>query len=177
MIGLETYQCGLLDLLKERGPAPADPYLRRVADSRELAMLRDIAMWWRVFQLEAQCRLTARLLRRMGCFDESALSYFNGNNTSPFVEELSRDFLRYLFNHPDPLVRSTSHFEYALSQVLGSSAESFEILWDRNPDSVFLSLDRGTELPPPEVEYAYLMLVSRSIPDRISCTRRPAEID
>jgi hypothetical protein len=130
MIGLEAYQRGLLDLLKQRGPAPADAYLRRVADSRELAMLRGIAMWWRVFQLEAQCRFIARLLRRLGCFDESVLSYFNRNNTSPFVEELSRDFLRFLFTHPDPLVRSTSHFEYALSQVLTGSAERFEILWD-----------------------------------------------
>jgi hypothetical protein len=177
MIGLEIYQRGLLDLLKQRGPAPVDAYLCRVAESRELAMLRDIAMWWRVFQLEAQCRFTARLLRRMGCFDESVLSYFNGNSTSPFVEELSRGFLRSLSTHPDPLVRSTSHFEYALSQVLASSSESFAILWDRNPDSVFLSLDRGTQLPPAELDHAYLMFISESIPDRISCTRRLAEID
>jgi hypothetical protein len=177
MIGLETYQRGLLELLKQRGPAPADPYLRRVADSRELAMLRDIAMWWRVFQLEVQCHFTARLLRRLGCFDASVLSYFNHNNTSPFVEELSRDFLRSLFTHPEPLVRATSCFEYALSQVLGGSTEDFEIPWDRNPDSVFLSLDRGTALPAAELDHSYLMLVSQSIPDRISCTRRLAETD
>ena len=62
MTRLELYQRGLLDLVKKRGVAPEDPYLRHVAESRALVVVREIAVWWRVFQIEAQCRFTSRLL-------------------------------------------------------------------------------------------------------------------
>src|SRR2546430_17476346 len=59
MSSLERRQRGLLDLVKNRGSATGDPYLHRVANSRQLAMVRKIALWWRAVSLEAQCRLTA----------------------------------------------------------------------------------------------------------------------
>src|SRR6478672_773667 len=93
MSNLERRQRGLLDLVKNRGGAPCDPYLQRVADSRGLAMVRKIALWWRAVSLEAQCRLTARLLKKIGCFDAQVASYFDRNATSAFVEELSLGFL------------------------------------------------------------------------------------
>ena len=85
---------GLLALIKGRGAPPDDPYLQRVAGSRELAMVREIALWWRTFQLEAQCRFTSRLLKRLGSFQALVAAYFDNNATSPFVEELSLGFLR-----------------------------------------------------------------------------------
>src|SRR3954447_482105 len=69
MSSLEQRQRGLLDLMKGRGGAPCDPYLQRIANSRELTMLRKIAHWWNEVSLAAQCRLTARLLKKLGCFD------------------------------------------------------------------------------------------------------------
>ena len=49
MTPLEIQQRGLLDLIKSRGDPPADAYLRSVAGSPQLAMLRTIALWWRAF--------------------------------------------------------------------------------------------------------------------------------
>ncbi len=83
MTQLEAHQRGLLDLIKSRGDPSDDPYLRRVAGSRELAMIREIAVWWRALQLETQCYFTSRLLKRLGCFDELIVTYFKRNATSP----------------------------------------------------------------------------------------------
>jgi hypothetical protein len=172
MMSLELQQRGLLDLVKGRGALPADPYLRRVAGSRGLAMVREIAVWWRTFQLEAQCRFTSRLLKRLKCFGPLVTSYFNNNTTSPFIEELSRDFLSSLRLHEDRLVHAVSQFEYALLQARSGSAETFEILWDRHPDLVFLALENGSELPPPEPGYIYHMRVARNLPRLVACTRQ-----
>lgn len=171
MTQLELYQRGLLDLVKRRGVAPEDPYLRRVAESREIAVVREIAVWWRVFQIEAQCRFTSRLLKRLGCFHEVVTSYFNRNRTSPFVEELSRDFLSSLSVHETRLIRTVAQFEYAFLEVRSGCADDFEIIWDRHPDLVFRALDNGTELPPPEPEFVYRMRIARDLPGTVACTR------
>ena len=84
MTHLERQQRGLLNLIKNRGVSPDDPYLVHVAGSRELALVREIAVWWRAFQIEGQCRFTSRLLKRYQCFDTVVANYFNNNSTSPF---------------------------------------------------------------------------------------------
>ncbi len=171
MTGLELQQRGLLALIKGRGAPPGDPYLQRMAGSRELAMIREIALWWRTFQLEAQCRFTSRLLKRLGTFPSLVAAYFDKNATSPFVEELSLGFLRTLRTHDDPLVRAVSQFELGFLQARSGGDESFEILWDRHPDLVFLALEKGSELPDPEPGCQYRMQVSRNLPHMVACSR------
>jgi hypothetical protein len=171
MTRLELYQRGLLDLLKSRGSMPEDPYLHRVAESNELKMLREIAVWWRTFQIEAQCRFTSRMLKRLHCFHEEVISYFTANRTSPFVEELSRDFLSWLRSHDNLLVRTVAEFERALLEVRAGCAERFEILWDRHPDLVFRALENGDEFPTPEPEYVYRMVIARELPAMVACSR------
>jgi len=61
MTQLEQQQRGLLNLIKNRGLPTDDVYLRQIAGSRELAMVREIAVWWRAFQIEDQCHFTSRL--------------------------------------------------------------------------------------------------------------------
>jgi hypothetical protein len=174
MTGLELQQRGLLNLVKGRGAPPDDPYLQRVAGSRELAMVREIALWWRTFQLEAQCRFTSRLLKRLGSFPALVAAYFDNNATSPFVEELSLGFLSTLRVHDDPLIRAVSQFEYGFLQVRSGCNESFEILWDRHPDLVFLALENGSDLPDPEPGCHYRVQVARNLPKLIACSRECA---
>jgi hypothetical protein len=168
---LEQQQRGLLELVKGRGELPEDPYLRRVAESRELAVVREIAVWWRVFQIEAQCRFTPRLLKRLGCFKEVVTSYFNGHRTSPFVEELSKDFLRSLRTHHDPFVRAVSQFELAFLEVRAGSGEEFEVVWDRHPELAVLALEGGGELPRPERDFVYRLRIAQKLPGMFACTR------
>lgn len=171
MTRLEVYQRGLLDLVKSRGPRPGDPYLRRVACSAELGIVREIAIWWRVFALEAQCHFTSRLLKRLGCFGETVASYFDHHLTSPFVEELSDDFLGSLSMHDDGLIRATSQFERAFLKVRAGSAQAFEVLWDRHPDLVFVALENDSELPSAEPECVYRMRIDRDLPGMVGCAR------
>jgi len=171
MTRLEVYQRGLLDLVKRRGAPPEDEYLRRVADSDALATVREIAIWWRVFALEAQCRFTSRLLKRLGRFDEMVAWYFNHHLTSPFVEELSDDFLGSLSPHNDALIRATSQFERAFLKVRAGSAQTFEVLWDRHPDLVFVALENGSDLPPAETECVYRLRIDRNLPGMVACLR------
>jgi hypothetical protein len=171
MITLEVYQRGLLDLVKNRGPYPEEAYLRHVAASPELGMVREIAIWWRVFALEAQCRFTSRLLKRLGGFDEMVVSYFNSHLTSPFVEELSDDFLASLSTHHDPLIRATAQFERAFLKVRSGSDEAFEMLWDRHPDHVLLAIEDGGDIPDKEEDCSYRMKVARDLPGLVACWR------
>jgi len=171
MTQLEHQQRGLLDLIKSRGARPTEPYLSRVAASAGLGMIREIAIWWRAFQIEAQCRFTSRVLKRMGLFDSLVTAYFDTNATSPYVEELSRDFLLSLCAHPDSLIHAVAKFERAFLEVRGGSPALFEVEWDRNPDPVFLALEERSELPVPDATYTYHMQVGRDVPGGFSCTR------
>jgi hypothetical protein len=171
MSALELQQRGLLELVKNRGRSLEDPYLRRVANSRELAMVRKIALWWRAFALEGQCRFTARLLKRLGCFDMLVASYFDRNPTSSFVEELSLGFLESLHDHGDRLIGAMSQFEHALLKARAGPADICEITWDRHPELLVLALETGGELPPSESDCIYRMRVGSQLPGLIACTR------
>jgi hypothetical protein len=172
MTQLERHQRGVLALIKNRAITLNDSYLELVAGSPGLAMLREIAIWWRALQLEAQCRFTSRLLKRLGRFDEMVLAYFNSNPSSPFIEELSRDFLDWLRNNRDPLIRAVSQFELAFIQARAGASNGFQIVWDRHPDLVMLALDTGRELPDEDRDYVYHMEVGSGIPVPVSCTRK-----
>lgn len=171
MTHLEIQQRGLRDLIKDRGALPADSYLGQVAGSAGLAMIREIAIWWRKFQLEAQCYFTTRLLKHLGSFDSLVVSYFDANSTSPFVEELSLDFLASLYVHPEPLIQAVAQFEGAFLKVRAGSDTLFEVLWDRNPDQVFVALEGRAEIPPADAEHIYRMQIGRNLPRLFECSR------
>jgi hypothetical protein len=171
MTNLEDQQRGLLNLVKRRDVTPCDPYLEQVAASPGLAIMRETALFWREFQLQAQCRLTARLLERLGRFDALVASYFDRTATSPFVEELSREFLRSLRLHDDALIRAVSQWEYAVLEVKSGSAQAFEITWDRHPGRVFRALETGGQLPAAEPGVEYQVQVDQKLPGLVRCTR------
>jgi hypothetical protein len=177
MTRLELWQRGLLDLIKGRGNAPKDSYLVRVAESREIAIVREIALWWRAFDLEAHCGFSARLLKRLGRFDVLVAKYFNSNATSPFAEELSLDFLTWLQGDDDPLVRTVSFFERAVLLVRAGASGVFEVCWDRNPDLVFYALEQGNEIPAKEPGYVYRMAIASDLPHFVTCTRESDPCD
>ena len=170
MTTLETYQRGLLDLVKNRSVAPTDPYLCRVASCPEIAVVREIAIWWRAFQIETQCPLVARVLNHYGCFNQTVTQYFDSHHTSPFVEELTHHFLASLSEHTDPFLRSVSRFEHALLRTRAGSEETHVILFDRNPDLAFLALEKTGRVPPAEHGFRYRMNVDRHLPGMIRCT-------
>jgi hypothetical protein len=171
MSALERQQRGLLDLIKGRGAPPQDAYFAQVAHSAGLVMVREIALWWRAMQLDVQCRYTSRLLKRTSRFEGLVAAYFDAHATSSFVEELSRDFLQTLQTDADVLVAATAGFEYALMEAHADSSESFEILWDRDPDAVVVALEQRSALPPPDADWTYRMRVGAGVPNLVRCSR------
>lgn len=137
-------------------------------------MMREIAVFWRGYQIQAVCRFTTLLLKHLGCFGALVAAYFNERATSSYAEELGSDFLSSLCEHPTRLVSSMARFERAFLVVRAGSTESFEVLWDRHPDALFLALEVGQELPPPEPGWVYRMRIALEIPDRIECRRERA---
>jgi hypothetical protein len=165
-------QAALLALVKGRQAKVAgDAWLERVAGSRELGMIREIALWWRRFQIEAQCRFTSRMLKRLGRYDAIVAAYFDTNRTSPFIEELGADFLAYVAESGEAdCARQVARFERALLRVREAPDEITEICWDRHPVGIIESLERHDPLPPPETA-RYRMLVGGPIDGLIECSR------
>jgi len=171
MTTLETYQRGLLDLVKNRGTSLGDPYLQEVARSRGIVVVREIAVWWRAFQIGAQCPLVSRVLKQYGSFDSTIEHYFASHRTSPFVEELTDHFLAFLCGHSDRFLRTIAEFERALLRARAGSEVTCHIYFDRNPDLAFAGLGRAGTIPSPDSEFRYHMIVDRNLPGMFRCTR------
>jgi hypothetical protein len=163
---LATQQRAILALLKNKPVDDSnDAWVQQVSQSLELAMLREIARWWRQYQVSAQCMFTARMLKRSGTFEETVNGYFEQNATSPFIEEMARDFLRTVSAGHGGLLASIAATELGLLNA--KDGKRTEVEWDRNPDLVFAALDQGTDLPGADDEFSYRL----SIADKLACIR------
>jgi hypothetical protein len=170
MTDLAQLQRGLLSLLKARPiAAPEDPYLERVAASNELLLAREIALWWRAFSLESYCVFTSTLLKRFGAFNQAVEAFFCEGATSPFVEQLSQDFLAWVSTHKHPLVASMARFERALLRVKRGDSGVYQLEWNRNPESLLSAILQGRDLPRVEMDRVYRTTISASIPKLVSC--------
>lgn len=169
---LEQQQQGVLALIKER-PADlgGDTWLQRLVSSREIGMAREIALWWRRFQIESQCRYTSRLMKRLGCFEFEVANYFQLNSTSPYIEELAPAFLKLMQEHTDSLLGCVAKFELACIELRDGKLSDRHIVWDRDPNLTMSALDAFTSLPVRELHVQYLMEISAGIPGYIVCVR------
>lgn len=169
---LEQQQRGVLALIKER-PAnlDGDPWLQSLVSSREIGMAREIALWWRRFQIESQCRYTSRLMKRLGCFEFEVANYFQSNPTSPYIEQLAPAFLKLMQDHTDLLLSCVAKFELACIELRGGKLSDRHIVWDRDPNLTMSALDAFTSLPARELHVQYFMEISAAIPGYIACVR------
>ena len=155
-MNLAEHQRAMRDLIAGRAIAN-DPYIEAASRSAGLAVTRDTIRGWRVFRLAQSCRLTAAILRARGRFDEVVDAVAC---TSPFIEELSREFLACAIAAGDELIASVARFELAL---LGD--EETIVDWPCDPYEVLGSLLRGED-PPPCAAAPHRTAVSRSLPGR-----------
>jgi len=171
MTSLPTHQRTLLKLIKGRtNDCVEDLYLSAVAHSRELAVIREIAVWWRAFQIQTCCPLTSKLLQRLDMFDRTVELFFSNTATSPFVEQLSADFLQYLLNDAHPLVPELASFEFAVQRAKSGDEQERFVTWDRNPYGVLYAITNGNPLPDAEPGRTYLTRISAELPNLVECT-------
>ena len=163
MTTLASQQRGLLALLKHRAFEVAqDQWLNSIARSPELMMMQEIAVWWRCYQISAQCRFTSRLLKQRNMFEQTVTEFFDAQSTPPFIEQLGLAFLHSVSAGEDPLLRAV-----ALTELHLLSRDSVEIEWDRKPDAVFAALDRFETVPSSDPEYSYTLKLA----DPLRCVR------
>ncbi len=124
MMTLEDLERGLVDAIKVR-TASAPPESRCVPVSSTLGMVRKTALVWRAFQLESQCPFTARLLKRLGCFEAVMMDYFSHDAVWPDIEELSCNFLQSLRLDENAMIRAVSQFELAALKAIAGRGEVF----------------------------------------------------
>jgi hypothetical protein len=162
---LALQQTELLSLVK-RGHTVgenADPYIRKVAQSEHLCALRETILWWRTFDIQRCCRLTASLLKQRGMFEDTVTSFAAQANLSPFVEQLADEFLQQMSGHHDPLVAAVAQFELYLTKVkLGDTAE-YTVHWPTDPWTLITSLAEN-QLRGPLTSQRYQMRISRQCP-------------
>ncbi|MBI1807674.1 MAG: hypothetical protein HYR76_11545 [Ignavibacteria bacterium] len=135
---LAALQKKLLHLLKSRYEVTAedDAYIRSIAQSIHLGLVKEIAVWWRMLGIEQYCPLTSSLLKQQHLFDEIVKEYFNNHAISPFIETLGIAFLDELSCHQNTLIAATAQFERALIKVkLGDSA-CYTVDWEYHPHLV-----------------------------------------
>jgi hypothetical protein len=153
-IDLRLHQRKLLGLIKHtyEGSDDEDLYIRTVASSAELDLIREIVTWWRVFAIERYCILTPTLLKRLGIFDHIVQEFARTRRTShlprtpEFIEQLGIEFLIEMGRHENELISSVAQFELALIRVKHGDAGEHIVDWHHNPNNVLHSLVHGVPL-------------------------------
>jgi hypothetical protein len=171
MLSLAEHQRAMLDLIKGRGAPPADPYLAQIAGSPELGMLREVAVFWRMLGIESACALLARLLKRRGTFEASVEQFYREEDVSPYAERAGEQFCLWMGSDGDPLLAAVVEFELALKRIRAGDTREFIVDWDRSPETVFVALAGGGELPPAEVCAVYRLHLSHALPGLARCER------
>jgi len=163
---LAAHQRKLLGLFRTSYQVCADddPYIHRVAHSKDLEEGRRNILLWRIYVLERTCVLTVTLLRRRNLLEETLSSFITQNNISPFRETQAPAFLEALTGHRDRLIASVAQFELALMKVRQGDPCSYVVLWNVEPSTILNSLARNIPLEDEVPEGAYQILISRDIP-------------
>lgn len=170
MTSLAEHQRALLDLMRGRALAPCDdPYLARVAGSRELAFLREVSLFWCAVGIRSTCTWTAQWLDRHGSLDEAIAAFHSGEDVSPYVETAGRRFLARFLAHADPVAAAIAALELALLRVQAGETGVFRVDWDRNPNAVIRALRTGDVLPEAEPGRVYRLEISSDFVELMRC--------
>jgi hypothetical protein len=164
LAGLQTRLLGMVKG-RYRPEASEDPYIRRLAGSTHLSLVREIAGWWRGVAIETNCPLTTAVLRRPGVFDEAVRRFTSRPDVSPFYEQQAGLFLEEMSRHDDPLIASVASFERAVLDVRVFGQGGRQVVeWEHDPYAVLASLTLGTPLDEERCRGRYRTVISPDLP-------------
>jgi hypothetical protein len=132
---LASLQRGLLALIKADTTALIvdDPYLDLVRHSHGLQVVREITQWWKLYQAEAACPLTARALKKHDGFESSMRSFARQRTMSSYVESFSDDYLTHVRLTSNGFCSTVAHFEQCLLRVKRGGRDEYTIEWECEP--------------------------------------------
>jgi hypothetical protein len=141
-----------------------DPYLRRVADSEGLAIAREVATFWRIYDMERYCVLTSRLLKARGVYEETVDAYVRTHALSAFINEVGESFLLSLAEGADSMLAEVARFELALTRVKRGDPASYTLEWEHDPARVLACLVQEIPIEPVDAAGRARVVVSAGIP-------------
>jgi hypothetical protein len=162
---LATHQRHMANLLQfsPAGAASNDDYVQRLAGSPGLALVREIILWWRLFDLETYCALTSAMLKERGIFEEEVRAFLCQTQFSRLRDKLRAAFLADMSGHRDRLVAAVAQFELALIKVKDGDPAEYRVDWDCDPRPVIKSL-LGRQALPELKAGPHRTLVSGNVP-------------
>jgi hypothetical protein len=143
-----------------------DPYVDAVAASPQFEMLREVSLWWREYDIERMCVLTASLLRRRELLHDMVVHYVAQPGYSPFISEMTASFLRLMAQHEDRVISAMAKFELAVIAAKRGEPGEGEIDWPCDPRLVL----NGQISETPDTVPIYRTIVSRDIPGFVRLT-------
>ena len=141
-----------------------DPYLRQVAASRGLAVAREVATFWRLYDMERYCVLTLRLLEDRGIYEETVSDFVQTHALSAFINVVGESFLLSLAESEDSLLSEVSRFELALTRVKRGDPGSYTLEWEHDPVQVLACLVREIPIDSDQIAGRGRVVVSAGIP-------------
>lgn len=170
---LAEHQRKLLSMIKGTYHASErdDPYLQAVDGSEHLEMVREIATWWRIFDLERYCILTSRLLKQRGDYETTVDRFVKTHTISPFINELSEAFLKDLGGSEDRLLGEVALFELALTRVKRGDPSTYTLDWEHDPVAVLTGIVNGIDFEEDKTSETYRVIVSANLPGMFSISQ------
>ena len=172
---LAKLQKKLLGLIKNfYAPSAKDEaYFHQVAQSPNLQLVKDIALWWRQNHLERYCFFTSRFLKSTGQMEAVTAQYYHYNNHSSFIEEIGPQFLKWLQKNSKGLTSAIARFEAGMIAVNKGEIYEDEIMWPCDPLPVIHALINGNLCNESIQEGKFRMILS----DKITSTFEVEEME
>lgn len=146
-MSLATVQRGLSELVRTGVTTSDDPWVRGLADSERLELLREIVLWWRTFGVQRACPLTSRLLARQGRLERAVDEFVATKSISPYIESLAQAFVDAHREDEDPLIAAVASFEAAVIRVKRGDTGRHTIGWPGEPYGILAALLANEPLP------------------------------
>jgi hypothetical protein len=148
-MNLETYQRGLQRLITHGYSTSDDSaYLQGLVGTSRLAVAKEVVCFWRAYELERFCILTAGLLKSMGRFENDIERFISTEKFSPFIEEAGLQFLRFMASDNDLTVAALAQTEIAFHDTRTNIDEEKAVDWPCNPEPVLLAIINRNDISP-----------------------------
>jgi len=180
---LDNLQRSLAQLVREGAitertadPATAD-YLRTVATTTGLRVMRDVVREWRQLLLRQGCPLTTGALLAECRFAASVEKFMRAESLDPLAQNLVTRFLAWVANCRDDDVKSLAQFEHALINVRRGINSKIVVPWKCHPLDAVAAALHARPMPKPYLHAIYLTEIAAHLPGGFSISEISAAIE
>ncbi|OCX50909.1 hypothetical protein BEL04_19495 [Mucilaginibacter sp. PPCGB 2223] len=173
---LSEIQTGLCRLIKSRPESDKglDDYFTRVSRSDNLQLVKKIAQWWRMIQIEEFSVLTGNYLRATNMLGAHIHDFLKTEKYSAFRNEVGFQFLNYLVRTKhDRMTTILAELELNLIKQRLGDAVHYKKIWPVDPYEFIDHLMQNNYHAALELrEGRYLVTVSSRFKDKVFSVKR-----